>query len=157
MKALFTVAAAVALSVICSVWATSSRKVDAQSDTVQAKRVEIVDSNNRVRVEIGIANQSGRDVPEMTFRDEKGNVASLLTLDDTGNGTLYFSGNGTEGKVSVGYLWGSDSKSPGQEDPLGAWGIRVRGRDGFQNSMGISNSGKVIAPKPSSETLPHGR
>lgn len=157
MKALLTVAAAVALSVICSVWATSSRKVDAQSDTVQAKRVEIRDSSNRVRVEIGIANQSGRDVPQMTFRDEKGNIASLLTLDETGNGTLYFSGNGTEGKVAVGYLWGSDAKSPGQEDPLGSWGIRVLGRDGFQNSMGISNSGKVIAPRPSSESSPHGR
>lgn len=157
MKALLTVAAAVALSVICSVWATSSRKVDAQSDTVQTKRVEIRDSSNRVRVEIGVANESGHDVPEMTFRDEKGNIASLLTLDDTGNGTLYFSGNGTEGKVAVGYLWGSDVKSPGREDPFGAWGIRVLGRDGFPNSMGISNSGKVVAPKPSSETTSHGR
>jgi len=157
MKALLTVAAAVALSVICSVWATSSRKVDAQSDTVQAKRIEIVDSNNRVRVEIGIAHQSGRDVPQMTFRDEKGNIASLLTLDATGNGTLYFSGNGTEGKVAVGYLWGSDAKSPGQDDPLGAWGVRVLGREGFQTVMGISNSGKAIAPKPSPETLPHAR
>lgn len=157
MKALLTVAAAVALSVICSVWATSSRKVDAQSDTVQAKRVEIRDSSNRVRVENGIANQSGRDVPEMTFRDEKGNVASLLTLDETGNGTLYFSGNGTEGKVAVGYLWGSDVRSPGKEDPFGAWGIRVLGRDGFQNSMGISNSGKAIVPRPSPEASPHAR
>ena len=155
MKALVTVVAAVALSVIFSLWATSSRKIDAQRDTVQAKRVEIVDSYNRVRVEIGIANQSGRDVPQMTFRDEKGNVASLLTLDDTGNGTLFFSGNGTEGKVAVGYLWGSDAKSPGQDDPLGAWGVRVLGREGFQSTVGISNSGKVIAPRPSPEALPH--
>lgn len=157
MKAILTVAAAVALSVMCSVWATSSRKVDGQSDTVQAKRIEIRDSSNRVRVDIGIAKESGRDVPEMTFRDEKGNIASLLTLNEAGNGTLYFSGNGTEGRVAVGYLWGSDVKSLRQEDPFGAWGIRVLGRDGFQNSMGISNSGKVIAPKTSSEALPHTR
>lgn len=148
MKALLTVAVAVALSVMCSLWVTSSRKVDAQSDTVQTKRVEIRDSSNKVRVEIGMANQSGRDVPQMTFRDEKGNIASLLTLDQAGNGTLYFNGKGTEGKVAVGYLWGSDAKSPGQLDPLGAWGIRVLGREGLQTIIGISNSGKVIAPKP---------
>ncbi len=157
MKTLLTVAAAVALSVICSVWATSSRKVDAQSDTAQARRVEIRDTNNRVRIEIGIANQSGRDVPQMIFRDEKGNIASLQTLDKAGNGTLYFSTSETEGKVSLGYISGGDVKLQGESDPLGAWGIRVLGRDGFQTALAISNSGKVFAPKPSSEALPHAR
>jgi hypothetical protein len=153
MKAFFTVVAAIALSVSFSIWATSYRKVDTRSDTVQAKRVEISDSKNRVRIEIGVVDQSGRDVPQMIFRDETGNMASLLTLDEDGNGTLYFSGNNTEGKVALGYLWGSDTKSPGKDDPFGAWGIRVLGREGFQTGLGMSNSGKVIAPKPSSEAV----
>jgi hypothetical protein len=72
MKSLFLVAVAVALSVVCSVWATSSRYVNAQRGTVQAKRIEISDTKNRVRVEIGIADRSGRDVPQMIFRDERG-------------------------------------------------------------------------------------
>lgn len=124
---------------------------------MQAKHVEIMDSENRVRVEIGVANQSGRDVSQMIFRDERGNIASLLTLNTLGNGTLYFSGNGTEGKVAVGYLWGSDSKPTGEDDPLGAWGIRILGRDGLQTAIGVSESGAVIAPKASSGAWPHTR
>jgi hypothetical protein len=92
----------------------------------------------------------------MTFRDEKGNIASLLTLDETGNGTLYFNGNGTEGKVAVGYLWGSDTKSLGENvDPLGAWGVRILGSEGLQTAIGISNSGKVILPSPSPNVFQH--
>jgi hypothetical protein len=64
-----------------------------------------------------------------------------------GYGTMFFRGRQLTGKVSVGYLRGSDSIVPNKEDPLSAWGIRVIDVDEKETTFGMANDGHPI-PHP---------
>ena len=111
---------------------------------VRTNRLEIVDQNGKTRAVLGIDNPGS--VPKLSLYSSEGHEAAFLTLNSMGYGTMYFQDNRTEGKVSVGYLWGSDTATPPEvEDPLSSWGIRVRGLNGDQNSFGLLNNGQPIS------------
>ncbi|HEX7158452.1 MAG TPA: hypothetical protein VF214_05545 [Edaphobacter sp.] len=111
---------------------------------VRANRVEIVDQNGKMRAVLGIDNSDS--VPKLALYNTEGREAAFLTLNSNGYGTMYFQDKKTEGKVSVGYLWGSDTPTPSDiEDPLSSWGIRVRGINGVQTSFGLLNNDQPIS------------
>jgi hypothetical protein len=80
---------------------------------------------------------AGQEEPQILLRDGHGNIAVLLNINERGEGTLYFNSKDREGKVGLGYLWGSDTPPASGEDPLGAWGLRVMGRDGRTAAIGL--------------------
>ena len=113
---------------------------DDPSQVLRVHRLELTDDNGKVRAIVGIG--KGASEPEVSLLDEQGRSAATLRVDKRGQATLYFSDpndrnggttGGIDGRVSVGYLWGSDCcYKPGQYDPLGSWGIGVRVKgDGF--------------------------
>ena len=110
---------------------------DAQ--VVRATRLEIVDSSGKTKAFLGV--DGTNSVPKLSLYDGEGREAAMLMLNSEGYGTIYFQSKQTEGRVSVGYLWGSDSKGSEPEDPLASWGIRVRATNGTQTSFGQLNNG----------------
>lgn len=123
----------------------SHRRVNAtgQTGTIRTSRLEIIDRNGKTKALLGV-DPEGLD-PRLVLYNEHGREAAFLTLNSNGYGTLYFQNKQTEGKVSVGYLWGSDTLGPTQvEDPLSSWGIRVRGLNGSQANFGLLNDGQIL-------------
>jgi hypothetical protein len=117
------------------------RPIADRSAPIRTTTIQLVDKEGRVRMTLGtLDTQDGK--PEMQMTDATGKVIVLLSTNSRDEGTLYFSSPVEEGKVAIGYLWGSDTPSVG-EDPLGSWGVRVLGRQDL-SSMGIAvgNDGK---------------
>jgi hypothetical protein len=113
-------------------------------ELVRTNRLEIVDRNGKVKAVMGTEGEA-LSSPKLTFYDQEGREAAIVTVNSSGYATMYFQDKRTEGKVSVGYLWGSDTLSTGEfEDPLASWGIRVRGRNLRQTSFGLLNNGEPI-------------
>ncbi len=109
---------------------------------IKTTTIQLVDRLGRVRMTIGtLDNEDGK--PEIEMTDPAGKALVVLSTNSRDEGTLYFSSAAQEGKVALGYLWGSDTPSTG-EDPLGAWGLRVLGDSRGLSSMGIAvgNDGK---------------
>jgi hypothetical protein len=139
----------IVLTVILVVVLTSrfdvSTKVRAaeNAQVVRASRLEIVDQSGKTRAVLGVdGTNSG---PKLSLYNNDGREAAFLMVNSQGYGTMYFQDKKTEGKVSVGYLWGSDTATPSDiEDPLSSWGIRVRGLNGAQTSFGLLNDGHPI-------------
>jgi hypothetical protein len=146
----FTVILSVLLSVAASLWITHHRTQEAlpapEIGVLQAKGIQLIDDQHKVRGIIGFSQISGHQQPQILLRGEDGQTSILLTLDERGEGTLYFNSKDKEGKVGLGYLWGSDTTSVGEEDFLGAWGLRVLGQNGQTTGVGIGNNGRLIAP-----------
>ncbi len=114
------------------------------SQVIRTGRLEIIDQAGKMRAAIE-AGKAGSSNPAVTLYNDEGREAAILTVNSEGYGTMYFQSKQTEAKVSVGYLWGSDTPTPaGQEDPLSSWGIRVRGQDSAQTSFGMLNNGQPI-------------
>lgn len=135
-----------ALIVVLSLKLLPSGKVRAEGvpEVVRTNRLELVDQSGKMRavLEIDAANSSN---PKLVFYNDAGREAAFLTVNSKGYGTMYFQDKRTEGKVSVGYLWGSDTPTPpGEEDPLSSWGIRVRGINGVQTNFGLLSNGRPI-------------
>ena len=136
----------VTLAAVLVVKFSSGDKVRAAEvpEVIRTTRLELVDQNGKTRavLETDAANSSN---PKLVFYNDVGREAALLTVNSKGYGTMYFQDKKTEGKVSVGYLWGSDTPTPqNSEDPLSSWGIRVRGSNGTQTSFGLLNNGQPI-------------
>jgi hypothetical protein len=135
-----------ALVVVLYLKLSPSGKVRAEGfpEVVRTSRLELVDQSGKIKavLEIDAANSSN---PKLVFYNNAGREAAFLTVNSKGYGTLYFQDKKTEAKVSVGYLWGSDTPTPpGEEDPLSSWGIRVRGANGVQTNFGLLNNGRPI-------------
>jgi hypothetical protein len=145
VKNIFVVLLSVLLSVSASLWLTSSRKKEF-AKVVQTGTIELVDDQHRVRGTIGLVKTDGQEVPQILLRDGHGNIAVLLSINERGEGTLYFNSKDKEGKVGLGYLWGSDTPPASGEDPLGAWGLRVLGRDGRAVGFGIGTTDIPFGP-----------
>jgi hypothetical protein len=144
-KNVFVVLLSVLLSVSASLWLTSSLKHEF-AKVVQTRTVELVDDQHRVRGTIGLVKTAGQDEPQIVLRDGHGNIAVLLSINKRGEGTLYFNSKDREGKVGLGYLWGSDTPPTSGEDPLAAWGLRVLGRDGRAVGLGIGTTDTPFGP-----------
>ena len=112
------------LGVVIGLW--RHEEAPRSQEVVRARRLEIMDSAGKLRAVL----DSDREAePELVLLDKQGHKALLMTTNNLGYATVYFQSQSTEGKVSVGYLWGSDSIEPGVEDPLARWGVRLRGKD----------------------------
>ena len=130
---------------------------DDSSQVLRVHRLELTDDNGKVRAVVGM--QKGASEPEVTLLDEQGRLAATLRADKRGQATLYFSdpndrnggtNGGIEGRVSVGYLWGSDCcYKPGEYDPLGSWGIRVQTKD----SSGFLSLHELVLADPNQRDL----
>lgn len=95
-----------------------------QPDVLRVRRVEIVDQQGRLTMVLGQQSERGRK--GLFLLDPDGREAVELGLNDRGYGTLYFQSKQMDAKVSVGYFTENDEVVPlSQEDPGGAWGIRV--------------------------------
>jgi hypothetical protein len=149
-KNVFTVILSVLLSVAATLWLTRHHTQEAppvpEAGVLQARSIQLIDDQHKVRGIIGFSQVSGHQQPQILLRGEDGQASVLLTLNERGEGTLYFNSKDKEGKVGLGYLWGSDIPSSGTEDPLGAWGLRVLGQNGQTTGVGIGNNGRLIAP-----------
>jgi hypothetical protein len=96
------------------------RQAAEESRPIKTTDIQLVDKLGRVRMTIGtLDSQDGRPGIQMT--NPAGKVTMLIYTNARDEGTLYFSSPTQEGKVAVGYLWGSDTPTVG-EDPLGKWG-----------------------------------
>lgn len=130
---------------------------DDSSQVLRVHRLELTDDDGKVRAIVGM--QKGASQPEVTLLNEQGRSAVTLSVDKRGQATLYFSDpndrkggtdGGIEGRVSVGYLWGSDCcYKPGEYDPLGSWGIRVQTR----KSNGFMSLHELVLADPNERKL----
>lgn len=92
----------------------------------------------------------GQTNPALILYNRQGRQAMLARMNELGEATLYFQSKETDGEVAVGYLWASDSLKPGEKDPLGSWGIRLR-EPGLYKSFDTFDPAKV---HPSPEKVP---
>lgn len=145
-----TILGTVVTSVILSLAATLlivPRAVSRRSDIIRGRQIELTDAKGSTRLKMSIRSIEGYEIPEITMLGADGRPSVLLSVNQRGEGTLYFSSSKKEGKVALGYIWGSDSPLDVSEDPLGFWGVRVLGSNGQAESMGISNDGRSIILK----------
>lgn len=137
-----TILASVLLSIAATLFVVS-RPVSATSNVLQGRTLELTDTTGKVRVRIAAVNSEGRDRPEITLLDATGRPSVLLSSDQSGQSTLYFSSPDKEGKVALGYIWGSDVRLEAT-DPFAMWGMRVLGKNGQIEAIGIGTDGKLI-------------
>ena len=136
-----TIVSSVVLSVSGAMLVTH-RPAAERSAPIKTTTIQLVDKLGRVRMTIGtLDSQDGRPGIEMT--DPAGKTLVLLSTNPRDEGTLYFSSPAQEGKVAVGYLWGSDTPSVG-EDPLGSWGLRVLGENLSSTGIAVDNNGQTL-------------
>jgi hypothetical protein len=107
--------------------------------SVRARNFEVVDGNGQIKAQIGYDNANS--TPVLYLNDRLGHPAVLLRLTPEGYATMYFQRGVEEGKVAVGYLWGSDTLRKGEEDPLATWGIRIRDPN-KPESLAVPNNSK---------------
>jgi hypothetical protein len=127
----------------------SRSKVHAEEapQTIKTHRLEIVDDVGKIKAVLE-ADGTDRSGPKLVLFDSAGREAAILSVNSNGYGTMYFQDKRLQGKVSVGYLWGSDTPTPrNEDDPLSSWGIRIRGINGTQKSFGLLNDGQPISER----------
>ena len=123
-------------------WTQNSRE-----NVGRFSKIQIVDSKGKTRAFLGTINIGGQSVPQLIFSNENGQPVIALRIDERGNGSLFFNSNNKEGRVSVGYLRGSDVVTPSgaqitdAEDSTGAWGMQVLGPDHRSTSLGMFSNG----------------
>jgi hypothetical protein len=143
----WNVVVTVMLAVVLAVKFSSEDKVRAVAEApkvIRAARLELIDQNGKTKAVLETDAADSLN-PKLVFYNDAGRAAAFLTVNSKGYGTMYFQDKKTEGKVSVGYLWGSDTPTPpDSEDPLSSWGIGVRGSNGVQTSFGLLNNGQPI-------------
>ena len=119
---------------------------------LQVKRVEIMDSEGRIRGIFGFSDhKSEATVPRLTLLHFDGRESVRLSTDPHGNSELEFaSDRWNEGAVILGHLEMSDeafdSGTGGQGDNESGWGLMVRSRANAFTRMGFLDSGQAIAP-----------
>src|ERR1700709_2197538 len=79
-----------------------------RGDVGRFRKVELVDSHNVVRARLDLTIVAGREVPQLSIGGPESRPAIVLMTNEKDEGTLFFSSRDREGKVSVGYLLGSD-------------------------------------------------
>jgi hypothetical protein len=155
---LISIMTSVVLSVVFSVGSVSFFERHRETrvpEVIQARKIELVDATGNVRATLELFRPTkGDELPRLTFSDMRGDKVMELGLDQRGDGALSFSNDyWAEGAVILGHLQSVDdnsqSNSKAVEDRTGAWGLRVRGRDGKYIGLGIANSGVPFAPLPS--------
>jgi hypothetical protein len=120
----------------------------APTDVLSVRELHIVDETGSVRMTLGTHGQFSKDGNpqlELIPRGSKRGGAGLF-LDGSGNGTLWFSTEQTEGKMMVGHFITGDVSPPSLSDH--SWGITVSNRHpvtGAPNSLyfGASEGGNV--------------
>ncbi len=80
-------------------------------EVVRTRRLEIIDQRGKTKAVLE-ANEADPSNPELTLYDDEGRKAVFMTVNSKGYGTMYFQSKQIEGKVWVGYLWGSDALRP---------------------------------------------
>ena len=128
------------------------------------QELRITDSAGVVRAVLGTGPLGDRpELKLVAVNPEHGGVD--LTLDENGFGTLYFSSDTTEAKVSVGHRFNCDSV-PDSERNCGAWGLQISNshplRDApYQMIFAVGSNGSAVAtvPKqlPAQDTGSNGR
>ncbi len=155
---LISVVTSVVLSIVLSLGSVSffeRHREMSVPEVIQARKIELVDSTGKVRATLELVKPAkGDELPRLTFSDMRGDNVVELGLDQRGDGSLSFSNDyWAEGAVILGHLQSVDdtsqSNSKAVEDRTGAWGLRVRGRDGKYIGLGMANSGVPFAPLPS--------
>jgi hypothetical protein len=142
--------ATVVLSIVVSCGAAVLIARTSTVDPVQLIRtrsIELLDKDGKVRARLSVVKDGMDERPEVSLLTPEGRPSVLLTLNGRGEGTLYFSSPQTEGKVAVGYVWGSDVPPQSEEDLLGFWGLRVLGQSGLTEAVGIGNDGQPRLPE----------
>ncbi len=140
-----TILASVLLSAGASLFVTHRQTADGTT-LIKVKKIELVDDHNNVRASIGLVDVSGTQQPQISLIREDGIPSVLLSVNERGEGTVYFNSPDMEGKVAVGYIWGSDVSPINKQDPFGMWGLKVLGRDSQSEAIGIGNDGKMVVP-----------
>ncbi len=108
------------------------------AQVIRTNRLEIVDSNGQVRGVFGVPPADNTN-PYLEMRDQVGHQAVILNVSQRGDATMYLGSEKRIGAVSVGYLWGSDSLMPGEEDSLASWGIRINTGNGETKTLAVAN------------------
>lgn len=122
---------------------------DRQKDTVgRFSRIELIDSEHRVRATLGMIRSGGRDVPQLTLGADELRPAIALRTNEKNEGTMYFSSRDREGKVRLGYFPDSDvTDAQGRYiGDAGTWGLTVFSATGYGTSIGVFNNGNVVEP-----------
>ena len=150
LKDMLLILLSVVASACVSLW-VSFHWPRSAGDYLQVKGIELVDDHHKVRGRIGMVPIGRHEVPRLELLDEEGQTSVQLALNSYGEATLCFNAPGTECKVHIGYISGSDVlDSEGEirdaQNTLGAWGIDVMG-PGFQrNGVGFANTGQRFVP-----------
>ena len=150
-QSMYTVALSVVLSVAASTavnLAFDKQREPVLPDVVRAKRVELIDTQGRIRGAFELAKDG---VPDLVMRDADGRDSIYMGLDSRGDGGLGFANDyWNAGAVILGHLQnvddGTQSRSKDVEDKSGAWGLRVRSKENKFTGVGFMNSGRPIAP-----------
>ena len=133
-----TILASIVLSAMTALWIV--RHGTSKSTTaVQTSKIELLDKQGTVRGTFGMVEVNGHERPQITLKGEDGRNAVSISVDDFGQGTIYFDSIDKEGKVALGHVWGSDVTAPDNPDPLAFWGIRVLGKNGKDQTFGVTD------------------
>jgi hypothetical protein len=146
-----TLLASVLLSIAASLLITNHQKLAQSTSTptptlIRTRAIELTDEQGKVRATISTVKIEGHEQPQIALLDQDGHSSVLLSVNRRGEGTVYFSSPDREGRVALGYVWGSDAQAATGQDPLGLWGMRVLGRNGQVEALGIGNDGKPVLP-----------
>ena len=152
-----TVLLSVALSALMSLamnWRSLGRDIGPASPKssashLQGETIDLTDKRGIVRSTLEVTERGGHEQPQLTLKDEAGQTAVILTLDQMGQGYLAFNSRTKEGRVLLGYVETGDTPGDYQND--GTWGIRILGADGQATGIGIRNSGVLIQPTVSAK------
>ena len=127
----------------------------ADSNVVQARRVELVDEAGRARAVFGLFGYSGsHDVyPGMEMYGKDGLPALSMFVNRYDFGTLGFANNRWhEGAVELGYLGTGGDVDMGEKENEraamqgGRWGLQVRSPESNFTSVGFGSDGRLLAP-----------
>ena len=139
----------VLLSVLLSA-ATAVLIVDHQSSqtpaVLQAKKIELLDDDGKVRGTLAMVVVDDRQQPQLSLIGTDGRQPIILSINETGEGTIFFNSSEIKGKVALGYIWDSDMPPPDQPDPFAYWGLRVLGTNGKTQALGADSTGHLIPP-----------
>ncbi len=120
-------------------------KTGYSSNVVRASRFEVTGNDGRTTAIFGHRSKDELS-PVLVLFDNNGRRVIETAIDEKGNSTLYFSNRRIDGKVAVGYLWGSESPIPkGEDDPLASYGIRILSRNGGQLKFGLDMNDRPIS------------
>jgi hypothetical protein len=121
--------------------------------TLQVRGLEIVDAQNNVRAVLATDESNGGVYLRM---QSQANPAAILMQVTKDNGTLSFYTSHTNNLVAVGYQPVGDTV----DDPLGAWGITIRGPNHQLKGLnvftkdGVPQGFTLPLPPPSPTPLP---